>query len=559
MQANPLQPFTADTIEWDNRPAVNALLQSLDNKAKLEQLALGLSEHPGNPFLLGHLGKTWLALGDPNLAIEHLRQAVNAEPTNASLLFSLGLAYSKSGNTNEALVWLHEAVDNGDNADHTLLLIRTYADQSEIAPAIAACKRGLHNHPNDARFKSTYANMLHLRGETERALHWLTLNDTNSHSELAWLRYQFSSMLGKADIAKRTLDEYHLRLLQTQPNYRERALNTLNAVPDRHAKKALAMQWKQTLQPLLSLRNQTPLRVAMSILVRDEADIIAHNIRYHAAAGVKHFVVTDNGSVDGTREILQQLQSEFSIDIIDEPAFTIDQDLWVTRMAKLICNMNQFDWIIHNDADEFWVPSAGQQIPEAIQHSLSQASIKHDEIGILNCKRFNMLTCKEQIIESDYQFYLNKHVVLKDVPLADGQEKWNNNSNNTVARFVMDKVMTRTDGLGNIEYGNHGASHDLQAVECNSINILHFPIRSYSQFERKVVNYGRSLENNTRFKQGSSAHLRYWYKRYKQGKLEQDYDQITFSNAQLQELEKTGHVIQNELLFDFFDSSLFIA
>jgi len=47
------------------------------------------------------------------------------------------------------------------------------------------------------------------------------------------------------------------------------------------------------------------MHLAMSILVRDEANIIEANIRHHAASGVSSFIVTDNGSVDGTRELLE--------------------------------------------------------------------------------------------------------------------------------------------------------------------------------------------------------------------------------------------------------------
>jgi len=309
-------------------------------------------------------------------------------------------------------------------------------------------------------------------------------------------------------------------------------------------------------------------RVAMSILVRDEVDIIEANIRYHAAQGVEHFVVTDNGSIDGTREdngsidgtreVLSALRNEFSLDIIDEPAFTIDQDLWVTRMAKQLQAMNRFDWIIHNDADEFWVPQHGL-LSDAIETSLQQASSQLAtnalDIGVLSCRRLNMLPNRADLAADHYAFHDNVHAVLKPVALQAGEHAWSNEDTNCLARMVMDKVLTRTVGLGAIEYGNHGAEHNLKKVDCSAITVLHFPVRTYEQFIKKVVNYGESLKRNTRFSAGSSLHLRYWYDRYVDGRLEEDYAHMTFDNNRLVELIESGQVCVDQRVSDYFNTA----
>jgi hypothetical protein len=47
----------------------------------------------------------------------------------------------------------------------------------------------------------------------------------------------------------------------------------------------------------------------MTLLVRDEEEIVAANLLYHLSRGVDHLIVANNRSVDGTREILQEFVS----------------------------------------------------------------------------------------------------------------------------------------------------------------------------------------------------------------------------------------------------------
>jgi hypothetical protein len=67
-------------------------------------------------------------------------------------------------------------------------------------------------------------------------------------------------------------------------------------------------------------RRRKTSRLAMSLIVRDELEFIAENIRFHAAQGVDNFVVMDNGSRDGTRERLEALRLDYDIEIIDNYA-----------------------------------------------------------------------------------------------------------------------------------------------------------------------------------------------------------------------------------------------
>ena len=99
------------------------------------------------------------------------------------------------------------------------------------------------------------------------------------------------------------------------------------------------------------------MQLALTLLAKNEADVIDANIAYHLGAGVDFIVATDNGSTDGTLEILERYEQEGVLHLIREPSTDFRQGEWVTRMARLAAKRGA-GWVINADADEFWWPRA---------------------------------------------------------------------------------------------------------------------------------------------------------------------------------------------------------
>ena len=97
----------------------------------------------------------------------------------------------------------------------------------------------------------------------------------------------------------------------------------------------------------------------MTLLVRNESDIIRENLDFHLSQGVDHVFVTDNRSEDDTYEILTEYQQRNQVTLLYESGDNHAQGRWVTRMARLAVDVQKADWIINNDADEFWWPRKG--------------------------------------------------------------------------------------------------------------------------------------------------------------------------------------------------------
>jgi hypothetical protein len=94
----------------------------------------------------------------------------------------------------------------------------------------------------------------------------------------------------------------------------------------------------------------------MTLLARDEADVIESWLRFHLNAGADFVVATDNRSQDGTTEILERYEREGTVHLIREGGEDLRQNEWVTRMARLAATEFGAEWVINSDADEFWWP-----------------------------------------------------------------------------------------------------------------------------------------------------------------------------------------------------------
>ncbi len=288
------------------------------------------------------------------------------------------------------------------------------------------------------------------------------------------------------------------------------------------------------------------MNLSMSILVRDEVDIIAENIRFHAEQGIDQFIVTDNGSRDGSRELLEQLSESYPIKIFDEAAHTIDQDIWVTRMAMWLKENTDTDWVINNDSDEFWFSATGS-LKDGLRKTLDSVTGDTRKPGVLHCKRFNFLPDQTTIGSDAYRFFHNYFRVEKTLDAGffdDGL--------NVLYTDQGTKVITRIDGLQSIDMGNHDAAHLASTADCATIAIAHYPIRTYEQFVKKVINHGSSIKNNERFGDDINWHLRAWYEMYQRGELYDEYLKYVVSDDIKEQLIREGVLSMDMTMAQYF-------
>ena len=188
-----------------------------------------------------------------------------------------------------------------------------------------------------------------------------------------------------------------------------------------------------------------------TMCVRNEEDIIAHNIEHHIKEGVSKFIITDNNSTDNTREIISRYPQ---VTIIDEPARNHNQGVWVTKMAKMATMYNP-DWIIHMDADEFWcnLHTLDKYKDYDVVYTSNDRMFRH-LIPLTPPKSFSMRKMKHYVIDPHFAKIAHK-------PRRD--------------------IVSVSDGNHKLE-----CEGDLKIAVSEEIEWHHYMIRSHEQFRNKV-------------------------------------------------------------------------
>jgi Glycosyl transferase family 2 len=238
--------------------------------------------------------------------------------------------------------------------------------------------------------------------------------------------------------------------------------------------------------------------ITMLLLVRDEIDIIEQNIDFHLGLGIEHFVVTDNGSVDGTRDILADFKRRLgkSIVIIDDAEPAHHQSVRVDRMIQVAKKEFRPRWIISSDADEFWYPASGRYDSEIDGRK-----------NVLNCYWHNFLPRPNM----PWQEFTD----VGEMPGYHGRTS---------------KTFCLARGLVGMYKGNH----ESRSIPCvisrsDNIRVYHYPVRSYEQFERKVVQ-GHRASVKALDPESVNFHWREYYQAWENGRLPQLYEELASRN-----------------------------
>jgi hypothetical protein len=269
------------------------------------------------------------------------------------------------------------------------------------------------------------------------------------------------------------------------------------------------------------------MRLVMTLLARDEADIVDAQLAFHLNAGVDFVVATDNRSEDGTTEILERYAREGYLHRIDERGDDLRQTEWVTRMARLAATDFGADWVINADADEFWWPR-GSGLKEVLETVPAR-------YGVVRGAWRNFVPRPD-----DDRFFAERMTVRFTTPSFIDHPLGTHSK--SVHRAAADVRVGR---------GNHEAFGDglVPLRGWYPFEIFHFPVRSFEQCRRKYVTQFVALEKNA--ERGIPEHMAEAHRAYLAGRLEQDfYRPLLVDDAELERGVEEGRLVGDTRLRD---------
>jgi Glycosyl transferase family 2 len=271
------------------------------------------------------------------------------------------------------------------------------------------------------------------------------------------------------------------------------------------------------------------MKLVMTLLARDEVDIVESWLAFHLNAGVDFVIATDNRSQDGTTEILERYAREGYVHLIHEPGEDLRQDEWVTRMARLAATDFGADWVVNSDADEFWWPRGA-----SLSEVLAAVPARYGTVSAF---------LRTFVPRPDDGSTFAERLTVRFSALAP--------INDPASLYKpIRKVVHRAHPEIRLARGNH-ALVDSPFAPLRGwfpIEVFHFPIRSLAQCEHKALLQGTAFERYVaRPPTGYHAQM---FAALNSGRIADYYDSLVIDDDELEQGSAEGRLVVDTRLRD---------
>ena len=222
------------------------------------------------------------------------------------------------------------------------------------------------------------------------------------------------------------------------------------------------------------MRVKVQFMFVMTLIVRNEGDIIADHLRHHLDLGVDRFLVIDNGSTDGTADILDGFARAGVCDVTRlDGAF--DQAIWANSLVSEARSRFAPDWVCALDADKFLSPPKGE--------TLTTHLARLTELEIIRANRINVFGTAESLSDGDWHTEAIYRSHIQEAATRRLYDPKRRMQYPYMCYYAFPKVLFRPHNFREIAKGGHLVTLDPPSewVE-TGLDIWHFPIRSRDRF-----------------------------------------------------------------------------
>jgi hypothetical protein len=195
-------------------------------------------------------------------------------------------------------------------------------------------------------------------------------------------------------------------------------------------------------------------------------------------------------------------------------------------MARLACEQLGADWIIHSDADEFWIPRDAASLAEFFQGIEGH--------NVVRAKRHDFVCLQEDNDDNAVTPFWERMTYRKKTSL------------NSLGRPLPPKVAHRASAEIVVAQGNHSVSGlaDKKTLQ-QGIEILHFRLRSRRQYLNKISVGGRVYESNDELPTSAGSTWRRQYRELLETGTLKFVEENLVSSDRLGEMIAAGEVVED--------------
>ncbi|WP_428311670.1 glycosyltransferase family 2 protein [Hydrocarboniphaga sp.] len=247
-------------------------------------------------------------------------------------------------------------------------------------------------------------------------------------------------------------------------------------------------------------------KIAALVGVKDEVELIDRCIAHLRRIGVGQIVVFDANSTDGTIERLQQHAQAGALQyfVIDDRQPDAMQQ--VNQISRQLLGASDAEWVMFQDADEFWLPASGDLRDGLAGH----------RADVLSVRRFNVpVTDAGVLLPDSLEPARYRELQLFAKPVRDLRKRLQDQEDNMawIRDVPRGKVIARRRVIGGVALGGHDVivPPQIEASRACPLDVLiaHLPFTTATRFARKRRNISEYFKQ--RDAEGKGAEARAWH------------------------------------------------